>query len=275
MIDSIRRGAINRAADCTTTWRATSLAGCDPRRAPDLVVENCASSGLRFDLGIMAHAHTAWLSDEVDPIASVALGYGCTVQFAPEVCNHWMVGDADSRVVDSSKPPGWWDFVLRVPMNGQFGISGRIPEWSAVVRKRVADNVALYRRIRGAIAGADVYHLSPAPRRNDPTGWTALEYVQPTGTVESSWPIAWRGAPPTRRSGCASSTPGRNTTSPWTGNDCRRPRVQIWPLVASEYASHDLPRRGHRAHSATIAEPYTFAVRILSRMAAISSRFGP
>lgn len=148
---------------------------------PDLVVENCASGGLRFDLGIMAHAHTAWLSDFVDPIASVALGYGCTVQFAPEVCNHWMVGDADSGVVDSTRPPGWWDFMLRVPMNGQFGISGRIPKWSASVRKRVAANVALYRRIRGTIAGADVYHLTQAPRRNDPTGWTALEYVQPDG----------------------------------------------------------------------------------------------
>ncbi len=148
---------------------------------PDLVVENCASGGLRFDLGIMAHAHTTWLSDVVDPIASVALGYGCTVQFAPEVCNHWMVGDADSGVVDSTRPPGWWDFMLRVPMNGQFGISGRIPEWSAAVRERVAANVALYRRIRGAIVGADVYHLSPAPRRIDPAGWTALEYVQPGG----------------------------------------------------------------------------------------------
>ncbi len=148
---------------------------------PDLVLENCASGGLRLDLGVMAHTHTAWLSDVVDPIASVALGYGCTVQFAPELCNHWMVGDADSGVVNPAKPAGWWDFMLRVPMNGQFGISGRIPEWSAAVRKRVADNVALYRRIRGTIAGADVYHLTPAPRRNAPTGWTALQYVQPDG----------------------------------------------------------------------------------------------
>jgi alpha-galactosidase len=148
---------------------------------PDLVVENCSSGGLRLDLGVMGHAHTAWLSDVVDPIASIALGYGCTMQFAPEVCNHWMVGDADSGVVDSTGPPGWVDFMLRVPMNGQFGISGRIPEWSAAVRQRAAANVALYRRIRGTITGADVYHLTPPPRRNAPTGWTALQYVQPGG----------------------------------------------------------------------------------------------
>ena len=146
---------------------------------PELVVENCSSGGLRLDLGVMGHTHTAWLSDVVDPKASVQLGYGCTVQFAPEVCNHWMVGDADSGVVDSSKAPGWWDFMLRVPMNGQFGISGRIPEWSAAVRRRVAANVALYKRVRGTISGADVYHLTPPPDRNDPARWTALEYLQP------------------------------------------------------------------------------------------------
>lgn len=146
---------------------------------PDLVVENCSSGGLRLDVGVMAHTHTAWLSDVVDPVASVALGYGCTVQFAPEICNHWMVGDADSGVVSSAKPPGWWDFMLRVPMNGQFGISGRIPEWSTAVRQHVAANVAMYKRIRETIAGADTYHLTPAPSRNAPTGWTALEYVEP------------------------------------------------------------------------------------------------
>ena len=103
------------------------------------------------------------------------------MEFAAEVCNHWMVGDADSGVVNPARPSGWWDFMLRVPMNGQFGISGRIPEWSAAVRERVADNVALYKRIRGIIAAADVYHLTPAPRRNAPTGWTALQYVQSDG----------------------------------------------------------------------------------------------
>jgi hypothetical protein len=103
------------------------------------------------------------------------------VQFAPEICNHWMVGDADSGVVNPTRPPGWWDFMLRVPMNGQFGISGRIPEWSSAVRQHAATNVALYKRIRAAITGADVYHLTPPPRRNAPIGWTALEYIQPDG----------------------------------------------------------------------------------------------
>ena len=70
---------------------------------PDLVVENCASGGLRFDLGVMAHTHTAWLSDVVDPIASVALGYGCTVQFAPRSAT---TGWSATRTAASSIRPG-------------------------------------------------------------------------------------------------------------------------------------------------------------------------
>jgi alpha-galactosidase len=144
---------------------------------PDLIIENCSSGGLRFDMGVMAHTHTSWLSDFVDPKASVELGYGCTLQFVPEICNHWMVGDTDKGEVDPASAPGWWDFMFRVPFTGQFGISSRVWEWNAALRERAAANIALYKRIRGTIAGADVYHLTPPPDRYAPTGWAALQYV--------------------------------------------------------------------------------------------------
>ena len=150
-------------------------------RHPQLVVENCSSGALRFDTGILAHTHTTWVSDVVAPKQSLQLGYGCTLQFSPEQCNHWMVGDKDSGEVDPNAPPGWWDFMFRVPMTGQFGISSRILEWSPALRDRAVANVALYKRIRGTITGADVYHLTPAPDHNRPTGWMALQYVAPAG----------------------------------------------------------------------------------------------
>ena len=146
---------------------------------PELVVESCASGGLRFDTGIMAHAHTTWVSDVVNAVPSLQLGYGCTLQFSPELCNHWMVGDKDSGEVDPNAAPGWWDFMFRVPMTGQFGISSRVLDWSDAVRARAVANVALYKSIRGTITGADVYHLTPSPDHNHPTGWMALQYVAP------------------------------------------------------------------------------------------------
>ena len=60
-------------------------------------------------------------------------------------------------------------------------ISSRVVEWSDAIRARAVANVALYKRIRGTITGADVYHLTPSPDHNNPTGWMALQYVAPAG----------------------------------------------------------------------------------------------
>ena len=144
---------------------------------PNLVIENCSSGGLRFDLGILGHTHTTWLSDVVDPIRSVQLAYGSTVEFLPEACNHWMVGDTDNGKVDLNKPAGWWDFMLRVPMNGQYGISSRVFEWNPELKQRATQAIADYKRLRTVIAGADVYHLTPPPPRDQPSGWMGLQYV--------------------------------------------------------------------------------------------------
>ena len=146
---------------------------------PGLIIENCASGALRMDTGILAHTHTNWASDNINPIDSVQIAYGCTVQFAPEVCNHWMVGDSSRGEVDLAKPPGWWDFMFRVPMNGQFGISSRIFDWNDELMQRAMNNVALYKEIRTTIANADVYHLTAEPTHKDPKGWMAIQYVDP------------------------------------------------------------------------------------------------
>jgi alpha-galactosidase len=146
---------------------------------PELTVENCSSGGMRLDLGIIAHSHTTWLSDGVLPQASAQLAYGCTVEFAPEICNHWMVGDDERGYVDAAKPPGWWDYMFRVAMNGQFGISSRVWDWTAQLKQRAAENIALYKRLRTVIDGADVYHLTAQPLHNDPGAWMAIQYVAP------------------------------------------------------------------------------------------------
>lgn len=147
---------------------------------PELIIENCSSGALRMDTGILAHTHTNWLSDNVAPVESLQLGFGCTIQFTPAVCNHWMVGDTDRGVVDMSKPEGWWDFMFRVPMNGQFGISSRVFEWNQQLRARARQNVTLYKQVRQTIADADVYHLTTEPAHHDPAGWMAIQYVSPS-----------------------------------------------------------------------------------------------
>lgn len=148
---------------------------------PQLVIENCSSGGLRMDLGMLARTHTSWLSDNTGPRPSAQLAWGCTLEFLPEVCNHWMVGDNNTGFIAPGAPPEWWDFMFRIAMNGQFGISSAVFNWSPELKRAAARNVALYKRLRHVITGGDVYHLTPQPAHLDPTGWMALQYSSPGG----------------------------------------------------------------------------------------------
>jgi alpha-galactosidase len=156
------------------------------RKYPHVILENCSSGGRRWDLGIARHTHTSWISDTVNPRYSVQAAYGATIEFVPEICNHWMAGDlkpnmrGDYGATITTTDPGWWDFMFRIAMNGQTGFSSRLDLWTPAALERAKENVALYKRIRGTIAGADVYHLTAAPAAGyNPTGWMALEYFQP------------------------------------------------------------------------------------------------
>ena len=146
---------------------------------PHLVIENCSSGGLRFDLGLIGRTDTTWISDRTLPLPSVQLAYGATMEFTPQVCNHWMVGDCEDGTVMLDQPPGWWDFMLRVPMNGQFGISSKVFDWSGDLRRHAQANVALYKKIRKTVVSSDCYHLTPPPSPQNPEGWMALQYAQP------------------------------------------------------------------------------------------------
>ena len=132
------------------------------------MVENCSSGGLRFDLGILAHTHTTWLSDCTLPKPSVQLAYGSTLEFTPQVCNHWMVGDDEGGHVLPASSPGWWQFMFRVPMNGQYGISSRVFDWSEPLLQCAAENVALYKRLRGDDRRRRLLSSHAAPGRRKP-----------------------------------------------------------------------------------------------------------
>lgn len=158
------------------------------RRHPNLIVENCASGGLRFDPGIIAHTHTTWLSDEVRPLRSLQLGYGATLAHPAAVCNHWAVD------LENEMDPIWRDLVFRVPMMGQFGISGNVDTWDAGLRAQAAHHVAVYKQIREVVRRGRCYHLTPPIPPEGATGWTAIWFVDevPAGEAPHGVLFAYR-----------------------------------------------------------------------------------
>lgn len=155
---------------------------------PDVVLENCASGGLRANIAILSHTHTSWTSDVIEPKRNAQLDYGCTVEFVPEVCEHWMTGDpngdssgdSEKGEVHAQSSRAWMETMMRLPMAGQLGFSSIVPDWPAEFREVAVQGIADYKRIRPIIAAADTYHLTPPPAAGPhPQGWLAIEFAQP------------------------------------------------------------------------------------------------
>ena len=147
-------------------------------RYPHLFIENCSSGAMRLDLGIAQHTHTSFISDETSPNPSLGMAWSATLEYLPRAVNHWVVGMGNHyAVVDQSLPKGYWDYMFKIPMNGQYGISSKILEWESDLWQCALDNIKLYKRIRHIIADADCYHLTPQPDYVSPKGWVAIQYV--------------------------------------------------------------------------------------------------
>src|SRR5512132_733572 len=60
-------------------------------RYPDLIIEGCASGGLRADLLTASHFHTHFLSDTVDPIEDLRIAMSVSASLPPRMINRWAV----------------------------------------------------------------------------------------------------------------------------------------------------------------------------------------
>ncbi|MGQ9680929.1 MAG: alpha-galactosidase [Anaerolineae bacterium] len=200
-------------------------------RFPQVVFEGCSSGGLRHDWADVAHYHTHFLSDTVDPIDVLRISFGTLLRMSPVRINRWPVLTAiGPAVTTASERPGeetekvlvptycTWeraatyslDFAVRVAMPGSFGLSGNLLSFSPEGLERLAAHVAQYKRWREVIAHSDAYLLTPPEPITERTGWAALQlqardsrtallFVYHLHRAEDSRVIALRGLEPGAR----------------------------------------------------------------------------
>jgi alpha-galactosidase len=140
------------------------------RKHPRLIVENCASGSLRQDLFAAAHTDNHWVSDAVRGSENLAINFGATYLFPPEICSHFTCFPKPSDALDLQTH-------FTVSMLGQFGLSGAITTWDASTRKIAADSIALYKQLRTLLRQADVFHLTEQASAKSPRSIQAVHYV--------------------------------------------------------------------------------------------------
>jgi alpha-galactosidase len=141
-------------------------------RYPKLVVENCSSGSLRADVMTAALTDTHWVSDNVGNEMNLAMNFGATYLFPPEICSHWTTSPGGSGALDIES-------TFTVNMMGHLGFSGHIERWSEEQRRVATERIALYKRIRPIIRNADVFHLTPQVNAATPRSVEAALYLEP------------------------------------------------------------------------------------------------
>jgi alpha-galactosidase len=149
-------------------------------RHPGLVVENCASGGMRMDGATLAVAQLQSVSDQQDPLCFPAIAAAAPTAVPPEQGAVW-----------AYPQPGFDDdligFTLGGALLGRIHLSGHLNRMSERQLGLVRDAVDMYKSIRGDLARALPFWPLGLPGWTD--AWLALGLRVPDGP---SYVSVWR-----------------------------------------------------------------------------------
>jgi hypothetical protein len=150
------------------------------RSFPQLVIENCAAGGHRFDYGIMRFSDVTWTSDVTDPSWLVRYHlFGASHAYPAHYLTTWYVHS--SHDIDVSRAtPAQLDALFRSRMLGAFGVSDTLASWPEPLAASARRSIALYKRMRRFLIGTQVW-LTPMPEvfgpaYKEPKEWDAVQY---------------------------------------------------------------------------------------------------
>ena len=139
---------------------------------PEVILEACASGGLRLDLGLAREVHGFFLSDPDYTEHHLQVLHGAAHLLPPLGILHWSQsqwrGDYPPQQLDwSGLAAPAFDTMLRAAMLHRFGVSLRLTELREDLRIRLAEHVRIYRDdIAPMLADAVLVPLTGAPLRD-------------------------------------------------------------------------------------------------------------
>lgn len=155
------------------------------RPHPDLVLENCASGGMRMDHALLSRMQVQSTSDQQDLARYASIAAAVPTAVTPEQAAVWAYPQPEDSVDEVA-------FTMVSALLGRVHLSGRLPELTPEARALVHEAMAVYKEIR-----VDLPHALPSwplglPSWDDP--WLALALHTPTTTYLAVWR---RGGEPT------------------------------------------------------------------------------
>ena len=209
---------------------------------PDLLVEACASGGLRWDHGLARHVDVGFQSDPDWPEHALQVLWASSLFFPLELLLHWCDSEwrgdhPQQRLRADALDPTALDLALCVAMLGPLGLSQRLVDLPAWASDRVAELVALHRDVVApCVARGELRRLSEQPLRGGGGArWVGFQLDVADGEpvphlvaafrldgADDACPLRAVGLPPGSRSRSPRcSTAGRATPSAAPTAACR------------------------------------------------------
>ena len=124
---------------------------------PDAVIENCASGGGRFDLGMFSYTAAGWPSDNTDALSRAEIQYGASFGYPPKITLSHVAAVPSHQTKRTS------DFSSRIntALIGAFGVQADIAVMSAEEKEELKRAIARYKKTRGSFV------MTYRPRTDD------------------------------------------------------------------------------------------------------------
>lgn len=134
-------------------------------RHPDLILENCASGGMRADYALLSRMQLQSTSDQQDPLRYPPIAAAAPMSILPEQSASWAYPQPDMSDEELA-------YAMCTGMMGRLYLSGHIDLMLPTQRRLVADGVVAYRALRREIARSVPCWPLGLPGWTDP--WVAL-----------------------------------------------------------------------------------------------------
>ena len=147
-------------------------------RYPDLVLENCASGGMRMDYALLSRTQLQSTSDQQNPLRYPPIAAAAPTAVTPEQGAVWSYPLASDSLDEVA-------FTMTSSLLGRIHLSGQLAELKPEARALVREAVSVYKSIR-----TDLPHMVPAwslglPDWEDP--WIALALHKPGAMYLTIW----------------------------------------------------------------------------------------
>ncbi|NYI03512.1 alpha-galactosidase [Allostreptomyces psammosilenae] len=148
------------------------------RRHPHLLIENCASGGMRADYALLARLHLQSTSDQQNPLLYPPIAASAAMGLLPEQAANWAYPQPDMTDEEIV-------FTLCTGLAGRFYLSGRLDGMSAGQLSLVREAVAFARETAGHLATAVPRWPLGLPGWDDQ--WLASALSTPAQTLLTVW----------------------------------------------------------------------------------------